>query len=103
MSEQKKIYHFDPLTGVYVGEGFADPSPLEPGEFIIPAHATDIAPPDELDGYEGLFFRGDHWAVEWVPELDANLDGQQDAPQGFAPDPERPGIFARLVKLVKGA
>lgn len=95
-----KIYHYDQKTGIYMGEGLADESPLEPGEFLIPAHATNVAPPDEIPMGHALFFRGDSWSVEWVPEVDSDLDGQQDAPQGFAADQQKPGFFRRLMAVV---
>ncbi|MGA4187809.1 phage tail protein, partial [Ralstonia nicotianae] len=39
------VYHYDPTTGEYAGSSPADHSPLEPGVVLIPAHATDQAPP----------------------------------------------------------
>lgn len=40
-----KIYLFNPETGVYMGEDFADEAPMKPGGFILPPDATTIAPP----------------------------------------------------------
>ena len=40
-----KIYHYHPDYKYFYCESEADPSPLEPGVFLIPAHATDIKPP----------------------------------------------------------
>jgi hypothetical protein len=40
-----KIYHYHPDYKYFYCECEADPSPLEPGVFLIPAHATDIKPP----------------------------------------------------------
>jgi hypothetical protein len=40
-----KIYHYHPDYKIYLGSSDADPSPLEPGVFLIPAYSTDIEPP----------------------------------------------------------
>lgn len=42
----KMIYNYDSATGAYVSTSLADPSPREPGVYLIPAHATEIAPPE---------------------------------------------------------
>lgn len=39
------IYHVHPVTGELLGAGKADPNPLEPGEWLIPAHAFTDEPP----------------------------------------------------------
>lgn len=63
-----KIYNYDPATGRYLGASMADPNPLEPGEFLLPAHATFEAPP-EAEGKEPIC-RGGAWTLEpiVVPE-----------------------------------
>jgi len=40
-----KIYLFNPETGVYLGEDFADKAPVKQGSYILPPDATTIAPP----------------------------------------------------------
>jgi hypothetical protein len=40
-----KIYNYHPDYKYFYSESVADESPLEPGVFLIPAHATDIEPP----------------------------------------------------------
>ncbi len=40
-----KIYLFNPETGVYLGEDFADEAPMQQGGYVIPPDATTIAPP----------------------------------------------------------
>jgi hypothetical protein len=67
-----KIYHYDFETGQYLGEGVADPSPLETDVWLIPAYATDVAPPETgVDEY-AIFIEG-NWAVFKAvePEVDA--------------------------------
>jgi hypothetical protein len=100
--KQKKVYSFDGKTGVYSGETLADESPLEPGVFLIPRHATEQQPPMELSEGFAAFWRGDVWSIEQVPDQDEDLDGQQDAPQGFAREADRPGYFVRLVRALVG-
>jgi len=50
-----KIYLFDPETGVYLGEDFADESPAAQGAVVIPPDATDIGPPQAEHGNIPLF------------------------------------------------
>ena len=40
-----RLYDYDQVTGEFVGTLNAQPSPLEPGKFLIAAHSTPIAPP----------------------------------------------------------
>lgn len=61
-----KIYNFDADTGVFIGSGIADPSPLEDGVYLIPAFATDIEPPSIKDN-ERVLFDGSAWNIEVIP------------------------------------
>jgi hypothetical protein len=40
-----KIYLFNPETGVYLGEDFADEAPMKREAIVLPPDATAIAPP----------------------------------------------------------
>jgi hypothetical protein len=62
-----KIWHHHPQTKILIGEGEADTSPLDPGEFLIPAFATSLPPPAPQDGYE-IVFTGQDWAFEEIPQ-----------------------------------
>lgn len=46
MSDQLVIYHADSLTGEFIGSGLADPDPMEPGKWLIPARAYREKPPE---------------------------------------------------------
>ena len=74
-----QIYHYHPATGEYLGEGFADESPLEPGVYLVPANATATAPPTAMTGKVRV------WRGEWQFE-----DAQADVPLDpeYAPTPE---------------
>jgi hypothetical protein len=62
-----KIFHFHSATGVYLGEGTADESPLEPGVWLIPANATATTPPQPGDGEQVLMVEG-NWQVVAIPQ-----------------------------------
>jgi hypothetical protein len=57
-----KIYHYHFETGQYLGEGLADPSPLEEDVWLIPAWATEIEPPKVKDN-EHAFFIDNEWSI----------------------------------------
>lgn len=59
------IYQASPVTGEYVGRSTADPSPLEPGVWLIPSMATMQEPPETEEGFVAVLSTGvvDNWAV----------------------------------------
>lgn len=61
-----KIYHYNHETQELIGEGIADESPLEPGVFLIPAHATEQEPPVPMAGQTRHYEMG-VWAYKLVP------------------------------------
>ena len=50
-----KIYLFNPETGAYLGEDFADEAPMKRGDFVLPPGATTIAPPEGGRGHLLVF------------------------------------------------
>jgi hypothetical protein len=50
-----KIYNYHSEYKYFINTSIADESPLEPGVFLIPAHATDIEPPEYKDGMIPIF------------------------------------------------
>lgn len=50
-----KIFLFNPETGFYLGEDFADETPMEPGVSVIPPDATTVAPPRPEPGKVAVF------------------------------------------------
>ncbi len=62
-----KIYNYDPFTKIFVSEENADESPLEPGVYLIPAHATTLQPPEYNKEKEFCFFNEDKWEIKDIP------------------------------------
>jgi hypothetical protein len=67
-----KIFHYTYDEGIFYAVGIADESPLEPGVFHIPAHATDIKPPSFEEGEMAVFADGE-WRIEVQPLPTAEL------------------------------
>ena len=61
-----QIWHFHPDTGALLGAGAADPNPMEPGAWLIPAFATPVAPP-EADEHERVVWVDGAWVVTTLP------------------------------------
>ncbi|MCG9078929.1 DUF4376 domain-containing protein [Laribacter hongkongensis] len=68
------LYHFD-AAGRHVGTSTADESPLEPGVFLVPAHATPLEPlpagQNEVAMFDGSAWRlvADYTGTEyWLPD-----------------------------------
>lgn len=75
-----KIYHYDFESGVYLGEGVADPSPLEEGVWLIPAQATEIAPPKISLGKYAAFKDG-KWTLHTVLDLEPEQAPEFEPPR----------------------
>ena len=57
-----KIYNYHPDCKYFYCESEADESPLEPGVFLIPAHATNIEPPT-CESNQIQIFNGTSWNI----------------------------------------
>jgi hypothetical protein len=65
-----QIWNYHPDTGQLISESTALPSPEEPGQFLIPANATTIAPPAPQPGYTYIFSNGAWSSVHGGDALD---------------------------------
>lgn len=81
------VYHYDPDTGIYLNTSSdADPDPLEPGKWLIPANATPKVPPNITDfKTKRQVFRDDAWTVETIPLPPAIHANYEKAPAGLWP------------------
>lgn len=72
----KIIYRYHPLSGLFIGAEEADESPLEPGVFLIPAHATELPPPPVAD-HEVAVFAEAAWTLrpDWRGTVYYTADG----------------------------
>jgi hypothetical protein len=61
------IYHYHPNTQQLIAAGVADPSPLEPGKWLVPAHATELEPPAEVEG-KTRHFVGGQWVYQDIAQ-----------------------------------
>lgn len=61
-----KIYHYDPVTGLFMGAGLADQDPLDALNFLVPAHATVTEPP-ELNEAQVAVFADGRWSA--IPDV----------------------------------
>jgi len=55
------VFNYHPVTGEFMSASIADESPLEPGVFLIPAHATKFPPPTSSDPLQTPVFRNGAW------------------------------------------
>jgi hypothetical protein len=64
-----KIYLFNPETGIYLGEDFADEAAMKKEGYILPPDATTIAPPQVERGQIPVFnLDKEHWEVKIAHE-----------------------------------
>lgn len=68
VTTEKTVYNYHAATGAFICSGKAQPSPLEPGEFLIPANSTETPPIDPKPGFVVCFKNGDwqHVSEEMV-------------------------------------
>jgi len=94
-----EIYNYHPITGEYLSADQADESPLEPGVYLIPAHACADAPPP-AGPHEAAIRSNGAWSI--VPDYRGTVhylsDGSRheiaelgvEPPPGALSDPPAP-------------
>jgi hypothetical protein len=97
-----KIYNYD-KDGIYVGESLADQSPLEPGVFLIPALATEIAAPKATKG-KMVVFNNNDWELQDLPVEpiidNSEFEAKQSARLAIL---EKLGLTADEARLILGS
>jgi len=80
----RKFYNYNSATREYTSEDEADPNPLVPGDYLLPAYATFKPPPETIEvGKQAIFdLENDEWVVQDIPppiiDLAANLREMDD-------------------------
>jgi len=95
-----EIYHYSEATQELLGIGLADENPLEPGAYLIPAHAT-TSPPPVSGKNEAAVWRGDAWekvpdfrgTAYWTEAGEKNISELGEAPPEGAALSPAPGEF----------
>ena len=80
-----KIYLFDPESGIYQGEDFADDLPMCPGRGAVQPHATTIEPPPYRRGEVPIFTVAENkWEIGHVSEARHRQQSSKEKEQEVA-------------------
>jgi hypothetical protein len=89
------VYNYHPVTKVFLSQETADPDPLTPGNWLIPAQSTTIEPPTVGEN-EVVIFNEDEkiWETVFVKPYEPSYEELRAA--------EYPSIFEYIDGVVKG-
>jgi hypothetical protein len=78
------VYHYDSLSGVYLNTASeAEPDPMDPGKWLIPANSTPLVPPSPPDPkLKQAVFRNGDWLIEPIPADPPLRENLEHAPEG---------------------
>ncbi len=102
------IYHYHPISGEFLYQGTAEADPLDAGSWLIPAHATMLAPPAET-GKAAVWSEGgwtlvdDHRGETWFSGYGRPVEiAALGVPVGLTatePDPSPADLHAHLAAI----
>jgi len=61
-----KIYNYHPDTFEYLGQGIADPDPLDKGNWLIPGNSVVTPPPLPIEG-KTIHYQDGEWIYKDIP------------------------------------
>jgi hypothetical protein len=89
-----KIYLFNPETGIYLGEDFADEAPMCQGREAVPPDAATIAPPPFKRGEVPVYSVAEN---QWeIRPVFAAIDGSGGDPRVQANLPSKRQTFRHM-------
>ena len=71
-----KVYNYTE-DKIYYAESEAQPSPAEPGKFLIPRNATTVQPPN-LNENQQAYWNGSAWEVQNKPQPEPEPEPQPE-------------------------
>ncbi len=102
------IWTYDAATGELIECVAADESPLEPGVWIVPAHATTTEPPPAVAG-QARVWRDDAWGyvpdhrgeLRWLDHATSYVVTKIGEPEGEVDKPPRPLADAQSARIAE--
>ena len=82
-----KVYQAN-HAGLYVGTCTADPSPLEPDVYLIPAGCVEVAPPETWQEDVWPRWNGFEWELIHKPEIKEPISAQQKLVEFLEQNPD---------------
>jgi len=84
---QKSVYQIN-YSGLFIGETFADESPLEPGIFHIPAGCVETAPPTGWPDDQWPRWNGFKWELIQRPQVQQVASAEEKLAEFLAQNPD---------------
>lgn len=109
--ENLTIYNYHPVTGEFLSEGQADKDQLVPDNWLIPAHATDIKPPEQQENKAAVFafdewqliddYRGQEYWLEDGSKHTIKELGETLPADALKEEPPAPPLTAEQIKQAR--